>query len=94
MNLPEFSIRRPVTTTLMMVAILLFGILGFRLLPVEKAEPLRLELESFFDTVETRRRPVVSGEDAYQALETALAILDKIEEHSRRVGDSVAAWKS
>jgi predicted dehydrogenase len=68
--------------------------IGFRLLPVEKAEPLRLELESFFDTVETRRRPVVSGEDAYQALETALAILDKIEEHSRRVGDSVAAWKS
>jgi hydrophobic/amphiphilic exporter-1 (mainly G- bacteria), HAE1 family len=34
MNLPEFSIRRPVTTTLMMAAILLFGILGFRLLPV------------------------------------------------------------
>ena len=34
MNLPEFSIRRPVTTTLIMVAILLFGILGFRLLPV------------------------------------------------------------
>jgi len=27
MNLPEFSIRRPVTTTLLMVAILLFGIL-------------------------------------------------------------------
>ena len=34
MNLPEFSIRRPVTTTLLMVAILLFGIMGFRLLPV------------------------------------------------------------
>ena len=34
MNLPEFSIRRPVTTTLLMVAILLFGILAFRLLPV------------------------------------------------------------
>ena len=34
MNLPEFSIRRPVTTTLIMVAILLFGIIGFRLLPV------------------------------------------------------------
>jgi predicted dehydrogenase len=67
--------------------------IGFRLLPVEKAEPLRLELESFFDAVETRRRPVVSGEDACQALETALAILDGIEEHSRRVEDSVAAWK-
>lgn len=68
--------------------------IGFRMLPVEKAEPLRLELESFFEAVETRRRPVVSGEDACLALETALDILDKIEEHSRRVEDSVAAWKS
>jgi HAE1 family hydrophobic/amphiphilic exporter-1 len=34
MNLPELSIRRPVTTSLLMAAILLFGILGFRLLPV------------------------------------------------------------
>ncbi len=68
--------------------------IGFRLLPVENAEPLRLELESFFEAVETRRRPVVSGEDGCHALEVALAILDKIEEHSRRVEQSVAAWKS
>jgi predicted dehydrogenase len=67
--------------------------IGFRMLPVEKAEPLRLELEAFFEAVETRGTPVVSGEDAYSALEAALAILDKIEEHSRRVEQSVAAWK-
>ncbi len=30
-------------------------------LPVEKAEPLRLELESFFHAVEARSEPVVSG---------------------------------
>ncbi len=67
--------------------------IGFRTLAVEKAEPLRLELESFFETVETRRTPLVTGEDAYAALEVALAILDKIEEHSRRVEQSLAAWK-
>ncbi len=68
--------------------------IGFRLLPVEKAEPLKMELESFFDCVETRATPRVSGEDGCRALEVALAILDKIEEHSRRVEHSVAAWKS
>jgi hypothetical protein len=67
--------------------------IGFRMLPVESAEPLRLELESFFETVETRQRPLVTGEDAYSALEVALAILDKIEEHSRQVEQSMAAWK-
>jgi len=30
---PELFIRRPVLTTLLMAAILLFGIMGFRLLP-------------------------------------------------------------
>jgi HAE1 family hydrophobic/amphiphilic exporter-1 len=34
MNLAEIFIRRPVTTTLLMVAILLFGFVGYRLLPV------------------------------------------------------------
>ena len=34
MNIAAFCIRRPVTTTLIMLAILLFGIIGYRLLPV------------------------------------------------------------
>jgi HAE1 family hydrophobic/amphiphilic exporter-1 len=34
MNIPELFIRRPVMTTLVMLAILLFGIMGYRLLPV------------------------------------------------------------
>jgi HAE1 family hydrophobic/amphiphilic exporter-1 len=34
MNLSEIWIRRPVMTTLVMIAILLFGIVGYRLLPV------------------------------------------------------------
>src|SRR4029077_1109137 len=34
MNLSEPFIRRPVMTTLVMLAILLFGVMGYRLLPV------------------------------------------------------------
>ena len=34
MNIPELFIRRPIMTTLVMSAILLFGIMGYRLLPV------------------------------------------------------------
>ncbi len=34
MNLAELCIRRPVMTTLVMAAILLFGIIAYRTLPV------------------------------------------------------------
>lgn len=36
MNIPELFIRRPVTTTLVMMAIVVFGIMGYRLLPVSE----------------------------------------------------------
>jgi predicted dehydrogenase len=64
------------------------------LLPVEKAEPLALELEGFLDAVETRCQPLVTGAEACRALEVALAILAKIEEHSRLIAQSVAARES
>ena len=60
-------------------------------MPVEKNEPLRLELESFFDCVETRAAPRVSGGDACRALEVALAIVAGIEDHSRVVAKSLAS---
>jgi predicted dehydrogenase len=67
--------------------------LSFHPLPVEKSEPLRLEDEDFFETVRTRAKPRVSGEDGRSALEAALAILGKIEEHSRQVSQTLAAWR-
>jgi predicted dehydrogenase len=45
---------------------------------VDKAEPLRLELESFLAAVRTRARPVVSGEEALEALRVADQILAKL----------------
>jgi predicted dehydrogenase len=56
---------------------------------VEKDEPLRLELDSFFECVETRAEPLVGGHDACRALEVALAIAEKMEEHSQVVARSL-----
>lgn len=67
--------------------------IDFQALPIVKAEPLGLELAHFFECVRTRSRPRVSGVDGYRALEAALAILGKIEEHSHRVAQSLSAWR-
>jgi predicted dehydrogenase len=59
--------------------------IGFAPLPAVKEEPLRLEVESFLESVANRTCPLVSGQDGLRALEVALAILDKIEEHAKLV---------
>jgi len=47
-------------------------------LPVDKEEPLRAELASFVHCVQTRERPVVSGEDGRNALRLALELSEQI----------------
>ena len=66
-----------------------------------KDEPLKLELESFFDSVATRKVPVVTGGQGLAALEVAQTILDRIEEHAllvaatlRAAGETDAAGKA
>ncbi|MGI8744293.1 MAG: Gfo/Idh/MocA family protein [Bryobacteraceae bacterium] len=60
--------------------------IGFENVAVDKQEPLWLEVESFLHSIATREPPLVSGRDGLRALDTALDILDKIEEHTRLVG--------
>ncbi len=60
--------------------------IGFKALPVERAEPLQLELESFIGCVRDRIRPRVDAFQATNALRVSEAILGKIREH----GDLVA----
>ena len=43
-------------------------------MPIEKDEPLKLELRSFIDCIEARRNPVVTGASAKLALDLALEI--------------------
>jgi len=61
------------------------------ILPVEKSEPLRRELESFLGAVQTREKPVVTGERGLLALEVCLEILGKIEEHTRQISQRLQA---
>ena len=63
--------------------------LGFESLAASKDEPLKLEIESFLNAVDTRQPAAVSGEEGLRALEVALAILGKIEEHTRIVAQQL-----
>jgi predicted dehydrogenase len=59
-------------------------------LPVEDAEPLRLELEDFLRAVRERGRPRVPGEAGRDALALADRVLEAIEEHRRTIDGVVA----
>jgi len=63
--------------------------ISFSPLASTKSEPLRLELEDFFECIRTRREPRVTGRQALAALTVAQAILDKIEEHSKLVAQTL-----
>jgi predicted dehydrogenase len=54
--------------------------------PVKPGEPLRLEIESFLESVRTRSTPLVSGEDGRAALSLALDINAAIVAHAERAG--------
>jgi predicted dehydrogenase len=51
---------------------------------VEDRDMLTAEIKSFIDSVKTKTPPLVSGEDGKRALEVALEIKEKAEEHKRR----------
>jgi predicted dehydrogenase len=46
--------------------------------PIERDEPLKLELQHFLDSVSQRRDPLVTGEAGKQALEVAMEITEQI----------------
>ncbi len=54
--------------------------------PVTPGEPLRLEIESFLNSVRTGAGAVVSGEEGRRALALALAITAAIAQHAERSG--------
>lgn len=63
--------------------------IDFGKLPVEKAEPLELELASFFECVRNRTRPKVDGFRASKALRVAEVIVAKMKEHAALVSETV-----
>lgn len=68
--------------------------ISFSRLPSSAGEPLGLQFAAFLAIVRTRSVPKVDGLRARRTLQTALAILDNIEEHGRVVARSLAeGWK-
>ena len=69
--------------------------IAFEQLPIEPAEPLKLQFEAFLDAVATRDRPKLNGATARKTLEIALAVLAKIKEHADVVEKTLASsqWK-
>jgi predicted dehydrogenase len=64
---------------------------GFESLPIEKGEPLRLELESFARSVSDRTPPRVPANEALGALSVCLSILQRIQEHGEVVRRTIAS---
>jgi predicted dehydrogenase len=63
-------------------------------LPVEPSEPLKLQFDAFLTAVESRKSPKLNGRAARRTLEVALAILDKIREHTGLVEKTLeSGWK-
>jgi len=68
--------------------------IAFDQLPLESAEPLKLQFDAFLDAVETRNPPKLNGATARKTLEIALAVLDKIKEHAGVVEKTLSSgWK-
>ncbi len=53
---------------------------------VTPGEPLRLEIQSFLDSIRDERSPSVTGEEGRRALALALDITKAIESHAKRSG--------
>jgi hypothetical protein len=68
--------------------------IGFEQAPVSKGEPLKLQFDAFLDSLVSRTSPKSSGVTARRTLAVALAIIDKIKEHSEVVSKTlVDGWK-
>jgi predicted dehydrogenase len=64
---------------------------AFKQMPVETAEPLKLQFDAFLDAVESRQQPKLNARVARRTLELALAVIAKIKEHAGVVAQTIAA---
>ena len=54
-------------------------------LEVEDVEPLRAELSDFIDSIVEDKQPPITADDGRRALDLALQVLERIEEHRNRI---------
>lgn len=60
------------------------GVLERNEIPIEREEPLRLELAAFVECVREKRLPKVSGQAGMSALEVAIEITEQIKQAKRK----------
>lgn len=63
-----------------------FPEIEYQSLPVAETDPLEEQLRSFLESVQSGKRPVVSGEDGRRALELATRVSELIQECMERLG--------
>lgn len=61
-------------------------------LPVDRAEPLQLEIEDFLRAVLTGNTPLVDGTQGLRALALAERVMREIEKHGRKAGVTPPEW--
>ena len=54
-------------------------------LEINDVEPLRAEIEAFLASVQNDTRPPINGEDGRRALALAVGVLERINEHNRKL---------
>ncbi len=54
-------------------------------IPIEKEEPLKLEIQHFINCIKTKQQPIVSGREGRDALVLALDITHKIWQHKQNI---------
>jgi predicted dehydrogenase len=54
-------------------------------LEINDVEPLRAEIEAFVDSILQDKTPPVTAQDGRRALSLALGVLEKIDEHAKKV---------
>ena len=68
--------------------------IAFEQLEITPGEPLKLQFDAFLDSIHTRQQPKLNGAAARLTLETALAVIAKIEEHGAVVQQTLATeWR-
>jgi predicted dehydrogenase len=68
--------------------------IGFRQPQIEKGEPLKLQFESFLNSVITRQSPKLDGRLARRTLELALTIVAKMKDHSEVVSRTISSQRT
>ena len=54
-------------------------------LEINDVEPLRAEIEAFLNSIKNDETPPITAHDGWRALSLALGVLEKIDEHARKV---------